>query len=42
MKVSNDQVHVPGASLDEMLAEVKPKSIFQVYQEMKHNGFKKI
>ena len=42
LKVSNDQIHVPGPSLDQMLAEIKPKTIFEVYQEMKQNGFKKI
>ena len=28
--------------LNEMLAEVKPKSIYEVYKEMKQNHFKKI
>ena len=28
--------------MDEMLAEVKPKSIYEVYKEMKQNSFKKI
>ena len=38
----HDTQHASNKLLDEMLAEVKPKTIYEVYKEMKKDGFKKI